>query len=140
MKTLLRNLAEGAGATYVKGNLNRTLENVFKAFWEEVAQAVNAQLKKSSLFHAGGELQASMEPSGFDWPVLVVLQDGEMAYDLEMTLDMVTGQGTLMINSWDGAMQRGSKVLKVGMDQMAADTAATFLINFIRRDMVSAAK
>jgi hypothetical protein len=136
MKSLIRQLEEASGS-YVAGNLNRTLENVFKAFFEEVRDVVNAQLKKSAMFHADGDLVASMEPSGFDWPVLVIERDGEIAYDLEMTLDTGDEQGQFVVNAWEDVMQKDTKVLKLNMNQMAVDTAASFLINFVRKDVAT---
>lgn len=137
MRHILENLTEAAGG-YVAGNLNRTLENVWKSFMGEVATEVNARLKKSAMFHADGNMEASMEPSGFDWPVVAVTQKDEMAYDLEMTMNTGDEQGQFIVNLWDGAMQKDTKVLKVALHQMSVDSAATFLINFVRRNVASA--
>jgi hypothetical protein len=137
MQRLIKQLTEAAGG-YVAGNLNRTLENVFKAFFEEVRDVVNAQLKKSAMLSQGDvKLVAYMEPSGFDWPVLVVKRDGEIAYDLEMTLDTGDEQGEFVVNAWEDVMQKDTKVLKLNLNQMAVDTAASFLINFVRKDVAT---
>lgn len=134
MQHLIGRLEEAAGG-YVAGNLNRSLENVYLAFFQEVAIAVNGLLKKSAMM--GGDLTASVEPTGFDWPVLAVVRNGEMVYDLEMELDTGDEAGQFVVNKWEDVMQKDTKVLKVGLHQMAPDAAATFLVNYIRKDVAT---
>jgi hypothetical protein len=137
MQHLIGRLEEAAGG-FVAGNLNRTLENVYLAFFQEVAIAVNGLLKKSAMFHGDGDLTAMVEPTGFDWPVLVVMRNEEMVYDLEMELDTGNEAGQFVVNKWEDVMQKDTKVLKVGLHQMAPDAAATFLVNYIRKDVAGA--
>lgn len=127
MQHLISQLEEAVGGG--KSNLDQMMTEFVRGFMADVATTVSASLKGGGT----GARKAYVETDGFDWPVVMVTQDDEPIYDLELTLDTLNNDVTLAVNQWEGPMQKGDKTKKMKMGQVTAAVAADFMIEYIMR-------